>query len=62
MMAPVYTSELSLEGFLTKNITLFELLHILAPDDLRLQERWSDSQVDKSMSAPIGVSKSGVVL
>ena len=61
LMAPVYTSELSLEGSLTKNITLFELLHILAPDDLRLQERWSDSQVDKSMSAPIGVSKSGVV-
>ena len=60
-MAPVYTDEISLEGTLTKNITLFELLHIMSADDMELAERWSNSQVFKSMAAPIGVSKSGGV-
>lgn len=61
MLAPVYTEEVSLEGTLTKNISLFELLNIIAVDDLNLGKRWAQAQVFKSMSAPIGVSKSGVV-
>lgn len=61
LMAPVYTDEISLEGTLTKNISLFELLNILAVDDLDLGKRWASTQVVKSMSAPIGVTKSGVV-
>ncbi len=61
ILAPVYTEEISLEGTLTKNISLFELLHILAVDDLDLEERWKTSQVFQSMAAPIGVSKTGVV-
>ncbi len=61
MLAPVYTEEISLEGSLTKNISLFELLNIIAVDDLDLGERWRTSQVFKSMSAPIGISKSGIV-
>lgn len=61
MLAPVYTEEISLEGTLTKNISMFELLNIIAVDDIDLAARWGKSQVFKSMSAPLGVSKSGVV-
>jgi len=61
LLAPVYTEEISLEGTLTKNITMFELLNILAVDDIDLKGRWAKSQVFKSMAAPLGVSKTGVV-
>lgn len=61
LLAPVYTEEISLEGTLTKNITLFELLNIIAVDDIDLKSRWAGSQVTKSMAAPLGVSKTGVV-
>lgn len=61
LLAPVYTEELSLEGTLVKNISLFKLLNILTVDDIDLDANWNRSQVFKSMSAPIGVSKSGVV-
>ena len=61
LLAPVYTEEISLEGTLTKNISMFELLNIIAVDDIDLDSRWKKSQVFKSMSAPLGVSKSGVV-
>ena len=61
VMAPVYTEEISLEGSLTKNISLFKLLNILTVDDIDLTGNWKTSQVYKSMAAPLGVSKSGVV-
>lgn len=61
ILAPVYTEEISLEGTLTKNISMFELLNILAVDDIDLTSRWKSSCVFKSMAAPLGVSKTGVV-
>lgn len=61
LMAPVYTEEISLEGTLTKNISLFEMLNILAVDDIDLESRWAKSQVFRSMAAPLGVSKTGIV-
>lgn len=61
LLAPVYTEEISLEGTLTKNYSMYEMLNILAADDLNLDRQWSQSQVYKSMAAPIGVSKSGPV-
>ena len=61
LLAPVHTEEISLEGTLTKNISMFELLNILAVDDLDLQARWASTQVFKSMAAPLGVSKTGTV-
>lgn len=61
LLAPVHTEEISLEGTLTKNISMFELLNILAVDDLDLGKRWGESQVYKSMAAPLGVSKTGTV-
>lgn len=57
-LGAVYVNEVSLEGQLTKNITMFELLGIISVDDLDLKARWEESQVYKTMAAPIGV-KSG---
>lgn len=51
----VNVPEVSLESELTKSITMFQLLDILSTDDLDLDERWSKSQVYKSMAAPMGV-------
>ena len=61
ILAPVYTEEISLEGTLTKNISLFELLNIISVDDIDLGTRWAQSQVYKSMAAPLGVTKSSVI-
>ncbi|MDY3747034.1 MAG: type VII secretion protein EssC [Lachnospiraceae bacterium] len=61
MLAPVYTEEISLESTLTKSISMYEMLGILAVDDLDLTARWAKSQVFKSMSAPIGVTKMGII-
>ena len=57
-LGAVCFDEVSLENTLTKNITLFKLLGIMNPYDLNLGERWSKSEIYKSMAAPIGV-KSG---
>ena len=56
MLAPVYCEEIGLENSLRKNITLFELLHIFAAEDLDLGKRWSESQIYKTMAAPLGVN------
>lgn len=61
LLAPVYTEEISLEGTLTKNISLFELLNIIDVDDIDLEANWNSTQVFKSMAAPLGVSKNGIV-
>ena len=61
LLAPVFTEEISLEGSLTKNISFFELLGLMAVDDLDLKKRWDRSRVFQSMAAPVGVSKTGVV-
>lgn len=57
-MSCVYVEETNLESRLTKNITLFELLHISSAAQLNLGKRWSNSQIYESMAAPLGV-KSG---
>lgn len=61
LLTPVYSEEISLEGTLTKSISMFEMLNVLAVDDINLKERWKTSEVYKSMAAPLGVSKSGIV-
>ncbi len=57
-LGAIYVDEVSLEGQLTKNITMYELLGIMSVEDLDLNIRWSGSEVYKSIAAPIGV-KSG---
>ncbi len=56
-LAPVYSDEISLESTLTRNISLFQLLGIVAAKDLDLDALWRNSDVSRSMSAPIGVRK-----
>lgn len=60
-LAPVYSEEVSLEGSLTKSLTMFEMLGIIAADDLDLAKRWGSTDITKSMAAPIGVTKSKTV-
>ena len=38
------------------------MLNILSVEDLDLKARWSASKVTKSMAAPVGVSKTGIVM
>ena len=54
-LGAIWVDEVSLESELTKNITMFELLKIMAIDDLDLQDRWSKSEVYRSMAVPLGV-------
>ncbi len=61
LLAPIFTEEISLEGALTKNISLFEMFGILMVDDLNLDQRWANSKVFQSMAAPIGVTKTGII-
>lgn len=54
----VYVDEVSLEGNLTKNISLYELLHIMSAQDINLRRSWATSRIYETMAAPLGV-KSG---
>ncbi len=58
-LGAVNVDEVSLEGELTKNITMFEMLGILAVEDINLHERWERAKVYKSMAAPLGVKNKG---
>lgn len=54
-LGAISVDEVSLEGELTKNITMFEMLGILSVEDIDLHERWENAQVYKSLRAPMGV-------
>ena len=54
-LGAVTVDEVTLEGQLTKNISMFELLEIMSVEDLNLEERWNKMLVYNSMAAPIGV-------
>lgn len=58
----VYVDNVNLESRLTSNITLYKLLNIMSVDDLDLKKRWSESQVYKSMAAPLGVKSNDSVV
>lgn len=61
-LAAVTVDEVSLEGELTKNITLFELFNIMSVEDIDLENNWKNAEVYKSLAAPIGVkSKNQIV-
>ncbi|MBQ7429662.1 MAG: type VII secretion protein EssC [Butyrivibrio sp.] len=61
-LAPIYVEEKNIENALPKNISLFSLLGIMSAYDLNLKHRWKESDVSKSLIAPIGVLASGEVL
>ena len=54
-LGAVSVDEVSLEGELTKNISMFEMLGILSVDDIDLNERWKSGQVHRTLAAPLGV-------
>lgn len=58
-LAPVYCEKIALSSRLTSNITLFDLLNIISPEDLDLASQWKASNVQRSLSAPLGVDVKG---
>ncbi len=61
-LASVYVDEVTLEGQLTKNISLFEMLGIISVDDLNLNNRWKESKAFKSLKAPLGVRNNNEIV
>jgi len=55
-LAPVFIEKIALSSKLTTNVTLFELLNIITPEDLNLIDRWKKSNIKKSLAAPLGVN------
>lgn len=58
-LAPVYCEKIALSSRLISNITLFELLNIISPDNLNLIDRWKKSDVQKTLAAPLGIDAKG---
>ena len=58
-LACVHINEISLESTLTKNITLYQLLHVMNAYDLNIEQRWGASNIYESMAAPLGVDSTG---
>ena len=54
-LGAISVDEVSLEGELTKNITMFEMLGILSVEDIDLHERWENAKVYKTLAAPMGM-------
>lgn len=58
-LAPVYCEEVSLESNLTKSISLYKMLNIYSASDIDLNSRWNNSEIYKTMAAPLGVDAKG---
>lgn len=56
-LAAVQVGEVSLESELPHSISLYDLLGIIAAEDLDLGQRWKESQVFCSIAAPLGVNR-----
>lgn len=54
-LSAISVDEVSLEGELTKNISLFEMLGIISVDDIDLCERWENAEVYRTLKSPLGV-------
>lgn len=61
-LAPLEVAEISLEGSLTKNISMYRLLGIQNITDIDLKRNWEHSQIYKSMAAPLGVKTTNEVV
>lgn len=61
-LGAIQVDEVSLEGELTKNISMFEMLGILSVNDIDLQRNWESAQVYRSLAAPIGVKTKGQIV
>lgn len=54
-LCPVYVVEASLEGALTKSISLYETLSAAGDTKLDILSNWNNSQVSKTLRTPLGV-------
>lgn len=58
----IYCDDLNAEATITKSITLYELLKINSANELNLSVRWNNSNVIKSMAAPLGVKEKNEIV
>ena len=58
----IYCDDLNAEATITKSITLYELLKIRSANELNLSVRWNNSNVIKSMAAPLGVKEKNEIV
>lgn len=61
-LAPIYTSGTSLAAKLPTDVSLFEILNILEPEDYGMPEKWKKADVSHSLSVPLGLDALGNVL
>ncbi|MBE5934404.1 MAG: type VII secretion protein EssC [Lachnospiraceae bacterium] len=61
-LAPVYIDEVGVEVDLKKKINMYELLNINNIEEIDLSANWTNSQVYKSMSVPLGVKRKDEVV
>lgn len=61
-MAPVYCDEVSLEGGLAKNYTLYQMLHIFEAEEADLKAKWKSAEVYRTLKAPLGIDAKGEII
>lgn len=61
-LGAISVEEVSLESELTQSISMYQMLNIFSVDDLDLKKRWEQSEVYKSMAAPLGVKTKNEVV
>ena len=61
LLSPIKSDEIAPENTLPRDYTLFDMLHIMAAEELDLALRWGKSDVTRSLAAPIGLGASGPV-
>lgn len=55
-IAPVYSEEISLASSLRKSYSMYEMLNIYNAADIDLSKNWQESEVFRSMAAPLGIN------
>ncbi|MCD8005862.1 MAG: type VII secretion protein EssC [Oscillospiraceae bacterium] len=61
-LAAVETDEVSLQGELTKNYTMYEMLNILSVEDIDLGDNWKKDSAYRSLAAPLGINRKGDII
>lgn len=61
-LGSIEMDEISLDGGLTKHVSLFELLNIVTAEDINLKKYWDNARIYESMAAPLGLKKGNEIV
>lgn len=61
-LAPIYCEEISIEGALPRNYSLFDSFDVVSAEALPISRNWNTADVSKSLAAPIGVNAKGDII